>query len=95
MPRGPIPAQGMHNQVGCPHRCHSEGKSKATREAVVICGQQPDNQMPKPPTEPVSRCLSDCTTLSAPIVETIGACANDVDGLWTPIHESNQRTNYN
>jgi phosphoglycerate dehydrogenase-like enzyme len=26
-------------------------------------------------------------------VETIRKCANDVDRLWMPIHESNQRTN--
>ena len=28
-------------------------------------------------------------------VETIWVCANDVDRLWTPSHESNQRSNYN
>jgi hypothetical protein len=28
-------------------------------------------------------------------VETVRQCANDVDRLWMPIHESNQRTNYN
>jgi hypothetical protein len=31
--------------------------------------------------------------LCGPTVETIRKCANDVDRLWTPIHESNQRTN--
>ena len=28
-------------------------------------------------------------------VETTGYCADDVDGLWMPSHESNQRSNYN
>ena len=62
---------------------------------VVICGQlpaQPDAESPMPArfpgvlTPPHRR---------GPTVETIRKCANDVDRLWMPIHESNQRTNYN
>jgi hypothetical protein len=64
------------------------------RDVVVICGQHPHNHMPKPPNEPVSPMSLQLRDLSGRTVETIRICTNDVDGLWTPIHESNQRTNY-